>query len=580
MNETDTSQLSRRDLLRSGAAGTALLLLPKVMQGLQDTNPVAKTNAGMIRGHVVDGINMFRGVPYGMDTVKTRFMAPKPVEPWKDVRNCFTWGPRTIQPYSPPTPPHPAASNNGVQTPPVQHERGYYMPPDEGEESEDCLNLNVWTPNLRDGKKRPVMVYFHGGGYTYGTVNSVLYDGTRLAKRGDVVVVTVNGRLNAFGFLYLAALGGESFADSGMAGQLDLVLALQWIHDNIVEFGGDPSRVLVFGQSGGGGKCSTLMAMPPAKGLFHRVVCMSGQLIAGAPPERATERARAVLKALNLEPGNIDAIRTMPLQQIREAARAGGNYGPVADGRSLPTGPFWPQAAAQSLDIPLIMGNTHDETRFLGGVPGVNLFALEWDDAPAGTNATHEYNNTQGIIHALKAGGPLMHDFNPVEVVAKYRSWYPEYSPTDVYFQITTDMRVWRSEQVAATKRAEDPESAKRTWLYQVDWVSPAAHGRYKAPHTMDLPFAFDNVAIAPGMVGGSPEEQTRAQALADAVSESYIAFAKTGNPNNAKVPHWPHFDLQDRPTMIFDDKVRIENDPRKEERLLIEQVPYVPNAV
>ena len=270
------------------------------------------------------------------------------------------------------------------------------MPPDEGGESEDCLHLNVWTPGLRDGGKRPVMVYFHGGGYTYGTVNSVLYDGNRLAHRGDVVVVTVNGRLNAFGFLYLAELGGPGFEDSGMAGQLDLVLALQWIHENITEFGGDASRVMVFGQSGGGGKCSTLMAMPPAKGLFHRVICMSGQLIAGTPKERATERARAVLKELALQPGNIDAIRTMPVAQIKEAARAGGNYGPVTDGRSLPHDPFWPEPAALSLDVPLILGNTHDETRFLGGVPGVDLFALEWD----------------GVVPALKASGAFLREFH------------------------------------------------------------------------------------------------------------------------------------------------------------------------
>ncbi len=436
------------------------------------------------------------------------------------------------------------------------------MPPDLGRESEDCLNLNVWTRGMRDGGKRPVMVYFHGGGYTYGTVNSALYDGTRLSQRGDVVVVTVNGRLNAFGFLYLAELGGESFADSGMAGQLDLVLALKWIRENIAEFGGDPDRVLIFGQSGGGGKCAALMAMPPAKGLFHRVVCMSGQLIAGAPRERATERARAVLKALELEPGKIDAIRTMPMERIREAARAADTFGPVSDGRSLPTGPFWPQAAEQSLDVPLLIGNTHDETRYLGGVPGVNLFALDWE----------------GVVPALKATRPALKDFDPEELVASYKKWYPEYSPSDVYFQITTDIRVWRTEQVAAGKRAENPRSAARTWLYEMDWISPAGGGRYKSPHTMDLPFAFDNCALAPGMVGGTPEQQKRAQALADAVSESYIAYARNGDPNNRAVPNWPHFDLQNRPTMIFDDKVRVENDPRKPQRELIQRVPYVPN--
>jgi para-nitrobenzyl esterase len=556
--------LSRRTFLRYSAAGAAALLTPRLLNAADDQAPIAKTTAGQIRGSLDNGVFVYKGVPYGMDTAKTRFAAPKPAEPWQGLRDCLTWGPRTIQPTPVAARPasRPAASRPAATQTARTGDRGYYMPPDLGPESEDCLNLNVWTKGLRDGGKRPVMVYFHGGGYTYGTVNSVLYDGTRLTQRGDVVVVTVNGRLNAFGFLYLAELGGESFADSGMAGQLDLVLALQWIRDNIAEFGGDPDRVLVFGQSGGGGKCSTLMAMPLAKGLFHRVVCMSGQLIAGTPADRATERARAVLKALDLQPGNIDAIRTMPMEKIREAARAGGNFGPVADGRSLPTGPFWPNAAEQSLDVPLMMGNTHDETRYLGGVPGVNLFALAWD----------------GVVPALKASGNFTRGFDPEDLVSKYKKWYPEYSPSDVYFQITTDLRVWRSEQVAAGKRAENPRSAAKTWLYEMDWVSPAGNGRYKAPHTMDLPFAFDNCALAPGMVGATPELQKRAQALADAVSESYIAFARSGNPNNSAVPNWPHFDLQTRPTMIFDDKVRIEDDPRKPQRLVIDQVPYVPN--
>ncbi len=556
------SGVTRRDVLRYGAVGATQLLLPVSMFGADEKDAVAKTKAGMVKGRVEDGIFVYRGVPYGMDTAKTRFAAPKPPEPWEGVKECVEWAPRTIQPFTRSAPPRRAETAPAQAAPARPRVVGYHMPPDLGGESEDCLHLNVWTPGLRDGKKRAVMVYFHGGGYTYGTVNSTLYEGNRLAHRGDVVVVTVNGRLNAFGFLYLAELG-SGFEDSGMAGQLDLVLALKWIKENIAEFGGDASRVMIFGQSGGGGKCSTLMAMPPAKGLFHRVVCMSGQLIAGMPKARATEHARAVLKALNLEPGKIDAIRTMPLQQIKEAAaQQGVSYGPVEDGRSLPVGPFWPEAAAQSLGVPLILGNTHDETRFLGGVPGVDLFALEWD----------------GVAPALEKSGSFVKDFKPVEMVAKYREWYPQYTPTDVYFQITTDTRVWRGEQVAAEKRASNPVSQKKTWVYQVDWVSPPAGGRYKAPHTMDLPFAFDNTAIAPGMVGDTPELQARAQKLADAVSESYIAFAKTGNPNNPHVPQWPNFDLKTRPTMIFDDTVRVEDDPRGVQRKYIEQVAYTPN--
>ncbi|HEX3877476.1 MAG TPA: carboxylesterase family protein [Bryobacteraceae bacterium] len=552
--------MTRRDVLQGGAAAVGISSMPAVVFGDSEKDTTAKTTAGKIRGKVENGIYVYRGVPYGLDTAKTRFAAPKPAETWDGVRDCFEWGPRTIQPYTAPAPPRPAAS---AQARPARPRTTYRMPPDLGKESEDCLHLNVWTPALRDGGKRPVMVYFHGGGYTYGTVNSVLYDGNRLTHRGDVVVVTVNGRLNAFGFLYLAELGGAGYEDSGMAGMLDLALSLRWIHDNIAEFGGDSSRVLIFGQSGGGGKCSTLMAMPPAKGLVHRVVCMSGQLIAGTPKERATERARAVLKELNLQPGKIDAIRTMPVDQVKQAARAAGGYGPVTDGRSLPHDPFWPEPAPVSVDVPLILGNTHDETRFLGGVPGVDLFALDWD----------------GIAPALKASGAFLREFNPEEMVAKYRAWHPDYAPRDVYFQITTDTRVWRAEQVAAEKRAGNPQTQKRTWVYQMDWASPVAEGRYKAPHTMDLPFAFDNVAIAPGMVGDTPELQARAQKMADAVSESYIAFAKTGNPNNSHVPQWPNFDLSRRPTMIFDDKVRVENDPRGEERKYIEQKPYAPNA-
>ncbi len=436
------------------------------------------------------------------------------------------------------------------------------MPPDEGPESEDCLHLNVWTPGLRDGGKRPVMVYFHGGGYTYGTVNSVLYDGNRLAHRGDAVVVTVNGRLNAFGFLYLAELGGPGFEDSGMAGQLDLVLALRWIHDNIAEFGGDASRVMIFGQSGGGGKCSTLMAMPPARGLVHRVICMSGQLIASAPRDRATERARSVLQELDLKPGNIDAIRTMPVAQIKQAARVAGSYGPVTDGRSLPQNPFWPQPAPVSLDVPLILGNTHDETRFLGGVPGVDLFALEWD----------------GVVPALKASGASLRlqsgrDGGQIPRLASGvlagRCLLPDHN------------RYPRLARRASCRR-------------KTRWRSGNSEANVGLPNGLDLSRRGRSLQSAPydGSAvrlrqrrscsrngGRTLEQQSRAQAMADAVSESYIAFAKTGNPNNGHVPKWPVFDLTRRPTMIFDDKVRTEDDPRGPERKYIEQVPYMPNV-
>ena len=243
--------MTRRDALRIGAAAAAPSLMPGVIFAAGEKDTTAKTTAGNISGRIENGIYVYRGVPYGMDTAKTRFAPPKPAEAWDGVKECTAWAPRTIQPYTPP--PAPRKNTAPVNPPDPRPRNTYRMPPDEGGESEDCLHLNVWTPALGDGGKRPVMVYFHGGGYTYGTVNSSLYDGNRLAHRGDVVVVTVNGRLNAFGFLYLAELGGPGYEDSGMAGQLDLALSLRWIHDNIIEFGGDPTRVLIFGQSGGGG---------------------------------------------------------------------------------------------------------------------------------------------------------------------------------------------------------------------------------------------------------------------------------------------------------------------------------------
>jgi para-nitrobenzyl esterase len=243
-------QIDRRSLLGySGVAAASFIWRTKTAWA--DSAPLATTTAGKISGVVEDGVNVFQGIPYGGDTARTRFQAPAPPTPWKDVLACTRF--TTMAPQLTVA---RAAGVGGVQ-------------------SEDCLHLNVWTAGPRDRKKRPVLVYFHGGAYNNGTVNSDLYDGKRLVHRGDVVVVTVNHRLNAFGYLYLGDLAPE-YAQSGNAGQLDLVLALQWARDNIAEFGGDPSRVLIFGQSGGGAKCAALMATPAAKGLFHRVMTMSG----------------------------------------------------------------------------------------------------------------------------------------------------------------------------------------------------------------------------------------------------------------------------------------------------------------
>jgi len=536
----NTSDISRRKLLQSSAALAAGTLAGRHSLWVQPSAPIAITTAGKVRGFVDSGVNVFKGIPYGDDTSKHRFMPPARPLPWAGQRDALAFGPQA---------PQPIHARTGRST---------FSPLDEENpiNSEDCLHLNVWTAGLRDGRKRPVMVYIHGGAYSSSSSNGPVYDGVRLVKRGDVVVVTLNHRLNLFGYLYLAKLGGPHFADSGNVGQLDLVLALEWVRDNIAEFGGDPSRVLIFGQSGGGAKCATLMAMPVARGLFHRVITMSGQQLTATVPEHATATSEAVLTALGLTHATIDDIRDpakVSMERLIAATRAGKYFGPVHDGRTLPNDPFSPAAPALSADVPMVLGNAHDETRLLIGSANPALFSLTWEQLPAELEHYRQFLGT----------------FKTEEIVTDYRRWYPSYSPSDVFFAVTTAFRSWHGMVIESERRAEQHGP---TWAYNFAWRSPVDGGRWGAPHTMDIPFAFDNVKLAGPMTGGGPD----AQKVADQVSETFIAFARTGDPNNRSIPRWPHFDLEHRATMIWDLTARVEDDPRGEERKLIEQATYV----
>ena len=504
------------------------------------TAPVASTTSGKVRGFIDSGVNVFKGIPYGDDTSKTRFQTPAKPQPWQGVRDTVAFGPQA---------PQPIHARSG---------RSAFSPLDEENpvNSEDCLHLNVWTPALRDGRKRPVLVYIHGGAYSSSSSNGPVYDGVNLVKRGDVVVVTLNHRLNLFGYLYLATLGGRDFADSGNVGQLDLVLALQWVRDNIAEFGGDPTRVLIFGQSGGGAKCATLMSMPVAHGLFHRVVTMSGQQLTATVPEHATETARAVLAALGLTQANIDDIRDpkkVPMEKLVAAIHAGRYFGPVHDGRSLPSDPFSPDAPAISANVPMILGNAHDETRLLIGSANPALFSLTWEELPAKLEQYRQF------LGALKTE----------EIVGDYRKWYPAYSASDVFFAATTAFRSWHGMVIESERRVGH---GGPTWVYHFAWRSPVDGGKWGAPHTMDIPFMFDNVEIAAPMTGGGPE----ARKLAAQMSGTLIAFGRSGDPNNPAIPNWPRYNLETRPTMVWDRTSRVENDPRGEERKLVSTVPYV----
>ncbi|TWI69794.1 para-nitrobenzyl esterase [Pseudoduganella lurida] len=490
-------------------------------------SPVAATRHGQVRGYRDNGINVFKGVRYGADTAPRRFMAPLPPEPWRGVRDALEHGASAPQ------------------------SKG------EGATSEDCLFLNVYTPGLRDRAKRPVMVYIHGGAYNNGSGSSPLYDGVRLCRRGDVVVVTVNHRLNAFGYLYLARHGGAQFADSGNAGQLDLILALQWVRDNIAEFGGDAGNVTVFGQSGGGAKIATLMAMPAAAGLFHRAATMSGQQVTGSGPLNGALRAQAILDALQLPASRVDELRTLPFQRILEVLNTrdpvlpfgGVSFAPVLDERNLPRHPFYPDAPAQSARIPMMIGNTHDETRaFLGGDP--RNFTLDWADLPA------------------RLAANMRVDIQPEAVIAAYRKLYPALSASDLLFSITTASRSWRGAIIEAEERAK---SGSPAFVYQLDWATPKDGGRFGAPHASDIQLVFDNIA-RPGATAIGPQ----AQAMADMMSEAFIAFARSGNPASRFIPRWEPYDLARRQTMIFDVPPRLEDDPRGAERRIFAKVPYV----
>ena len=493
----------------------------------EEAAPVATTQAGKVRGFVEDGVLVFKGIRYGADTATTRFMAPKPPAPWTDVKDAFVYGNSTRQ-----------ASSSGR----VSLFASWRADPTPAL-SEDCLFLNVWTPALRDGKKRPVLVWFHGGGFTSGSGSSNAYDGVRLANRGDVVVVSVNHRLNIFAHLFLGEYG-EEYADSGSSGILDLVHSLKWVRDNIAEFGGDPGNVLIFGESGGGMKVTTLMAMDDAKGLFHRAVVQSGPYLKLNPAATAAEGAKKIVEQLGLSAETIAQIQTLPAEQIETAARAVAEAGqrptwngPVLDAKNLKRDPFSPDAPPQSKNVPMMIGTTRTENSLFIGLGSPKSFDLTWETLPAALTQTADGRDVDKII-------------------AEYRHLRPEYTPAEVLFTASTDAGFLNRSIEQADKKAAQGGAA--VYFYQLYWNTPVDGGKWLSPHASEIGMVFDNVAKSESMSGIGEEQQK----IADMMSEAWLAFARTGNPNHAGLPAWPQYNNEERPVMLFDLTPQVVNDP------------------
>ena len=521
--------LHRRHVLTAGGVWMAASTTRAFGQGAA---PVAETTAGKVRGFESQGVKIFKAIPYGDTTTgANRFMPPKPPKHWAGVKDCLAYGPATPQ-------------GNGVEAPPPAVPPKYpslYGGAPEAK-SEDCLILNVWTPAL-DGKKRPVMFWIHGGGFSTGSGSSPWYDGTNVARKQDVVVVTINHRLNVFGYCHLGAFSPK-YADSSNIGTLDCIAALKWVRDNIGTFGGDPKRVMVHGQSGGGRKTTMILTTTPAQGLYQRAVIQSGSQLRVDTIDSATARAARLLKELNIAPADVDRLQQLPLVDIQTAqARAarGDQWMPAAGTPSLPAQPFDGKAPAMSHDVPVMVGTCRTEqSGFLG------------TDAATESLTDAELKKRLEVVQKGKAE----------DVYAFYKKLFPAKSDTEILFMADTDRSYFLDSTILAGIRAD--AGGGKTYMYNFYRETPVKGGHYFVPHAEEIPFVFDSLEKGQGIVGPVTAE---AQGLADHVSALWANFARNGVPTAPGVPAWTPYNSKTRPTMIINDKSMMVDDPRGEQR-------------
>jgi len=526
--------VDRRAFLKQSSAGLAMLgLAGPAFAAAPARDVVIETAGGRLRGQSSGGISKFLGIPYGADTGgANRFLPPKPAPAWTGVRDATVFG--NIAPQNNPNAqPIPAAMAPMMALFP--RDPAYVM------ESEDCLRLNVWTPSPNRQSKKPVMVWLHGGGFTLGSGSWRIYEGSNFARTNDMVMVSVNHRLNMFGYGYMAEALGEEYRTSANAGQLDIVQALIWVRDNIAAFGGDPNNVTIRGQSGGGSKVSVLMAMPAAHGLFHKAIIESGPTLRGGDVAGAARNAALLIETLSGK----DKLRTASTKELLTAffamqsklpgggAGGAGGFAPVMDGVALPRHPFDPDATPLSARVPLLIGSTHHEqASFAFGqtIP---------DDA--------------ALLTAVKRTLPKPGAAE--QAIAAYRAAYPGVPPRFIWILIGTDAGTGSRTRTLADRKAVQPAPV---YAYRFDWETKVLGGSYRATHGMDTSFVFNNTRIDP-LVGGDPT----AQALATKVSRSWSAFARAGNPNvTGGVGNWPRYTAASRGTMVINNQSRAELDP------------------
>jgi para-nitrobenzyl esterase len=508
---------------------------------------VAKTRYGQVRGARKDGVVLFKGIPYaGSPAGVNRFQPAPKLKPWKGVRDALLYGPQSMQPADPMWPKSwkPAVS------------------------SEDCLFLNVWTQGA-DKKKRPVMFYSHGGGFVTGNGGAEVppqnefHDGAALARDYDVVVVTHNHRLGVMGYLYLGELLGDEYAASGMAGMLDIADALRWVHENIENFGGDPDRVMIWGESGGGAKTSVLTAMPSAEGIFQRASIESGPALRMRTRDSAEESAEALLAALDLGRKQARELLSMPAAKLIEAGQrlprrhipeflsvtdgvsTGVGFSPMVDGHYLPANPYDPAAPSMSANVPLIVGTNKDETLFLFHTPDV----LSMDEA------------------SLKRRIDMMFPKRSARLLEVYRHSRPQASPAELFIAITTARWMGMDAIHLAERKAKLEAAPVFMYVFAYGWREPVPPGvpyHSACGHAGEMPFKFDHV---PGDIRTNPRART-----ARNMSRAWASFAKNGDPSHDEIPKWPAYTLGRRATMFLDAECQVVDDPHREERLVWEE--------